>query len=143
MDEDAMLEIPASLAPAEASPQGAGACVPDDEPPIDLVHLARQTQGDSQLEAELLGLFRHQARALSAQLSDPAKSLEQKANIAHKLRGSALAVGAGRVARAAAAIEDSARARRGKPPAAISSAALITIEAAAAEAAAEIERLLG
>ena len=84
-------------------------------------------------------MFRHQARALSAQLSDPGNSLEQKANIAHNLRGSALAVGAGRVARAAAAIEDTARVRHS----AISPEAIIAIEAAAAEAVAEIERLLG
>src|SRR5262249_32940851 len=81
------------------------------DPPLDLVHLARQWLGDHELEAELLGLFRLQAPALTAQLADPSLvSLESKANIAHKLRGSALSVGAGRVARAALCIEELASA---------------------------------
>ena len=54
------------------------------DPPLDLVHLARQCLGDHELEAELLGLFRLQARALTAELSgSPALSLESKAKIAH------------------------------------------------------------
>ena len=40
------------------------------DPPLDLVHLARQCLGDHELEAELLGLFRLQAPALTAQLAD-------------------------------------------------------------------------
>src|SRR5262245_24603300 len=61
----------------------------DFDPPIDLVHLARQCLGDAELEAELLGLFRLQARALAAELSDSVPlTLESKAKIAHKLRGS-------------------------------------------------------
>ena len=40
----------------------------DFDPPLDLVHLARQCLGDHELEAELLGLFRLQARALTAEL---------------------------------------------------------------------------
>ena len=76
------------------------------DPPLDLVHLARQCLGDHELEAELLGLFRLQAPALTAQLADSTLlSLESKAKIAHKLRGSALSVGAGRVARAAWRVE--------------------------------------
>src|ERR1700728_731043 len=76
------------------------------DPPLDLVHLARQCLGDHELEAELLGLFRLHARALTAQLSDSRLlSLESKAKIAHTLRGSALAVGARRVANAAWRIE--------------------------------------
>ena len=71
-------------------------------PPLDLVHLARQGLGDHELEAELLELFRLQARALTAQLSESGHlSFEARAKIAHTLRGSALAVGAGRVAGAA------------------------------------------
>jgi len=77
------------------------------DPPLDLVHLARQCLGDHELEAELLGLFRLQAPALTAQLADQSLlSLESKAKIAHKLRGSALSVGAGRVAQAAWRIEE-------------------------------------
>jgi hypothetical protein len=61
----------------------------DFNPPLDLVHLARQCLGDHELEAELLGLFRLQAPALTAQLADQSLlSLESKAKIAHKLRKS-------------------------------------------------------
>jgi HPt (histidine-containing phosphotransfer) domain-containing protein len=87
------------------------------DPPLDLVHLARQCLGDHELEAELLGLFRLQAPALTAQLADQSLlSLESKAKIAHKLRGSALSVGAGRVARAAWLIEELASAAGARPP---------------------------
>ena len=69
------------------------------DPPLDLVHLARQCLGDHELEAELLQLFRQQAPTLTARLSgSPPLSVDAKAKIAHTLRGSALAVGAGRVA---------------------------------------------
>ena len=136
-----MLEIPASADADKSLPDGESPALGlDDEPPIDLVHLARQCQGDPELEAELLGLFRHQALTLAAQLSAPPKSLESQANIAHKLLGSALAVGAGRVARAAAAIQDKARARPAEPPQAMSQA-IVALEGAVAEAVAEIERL--
>ena len=112
------------------------------DPPLDLVHLARQCLGDAELEAELLGLFRLQARALTAELSrSPFPSLELKAKIAHKIRGSALAVGAMRVAGAAGLVEELASApgdRRCSE--ADATAALI---AAVAEAVAEIDRIRG
>ncbi len=74
----------------------------DSDPPLDLVDLARHCLGDRELEDELLRLFRLQAQTLTAQLSDPSHlSLESKAKIAHKLRGSALVVGARRVGGAA------------------------------------------
>jgi hypothetical protein len=114
----------------------------DFDPPLDLVHLARQCLGDAELEAELLGLFRLQARALTAELShSPLLSLESKAKIAHKLRGSALAVGAMRVAGAAGLIEElalSAGDRRCSE--ADATAALLS---AVAEAVAEIDRIRG
>jgi len=118
-----------------------------DSPIIDLVHLARQCQGDAGLEEELLGLFRRLAPSLVAQLSDPQMRLESKANVAHKLRGSALAIGAERVARAAEAIETAARSRsRGdgpdeEPTEEVSLAVAALIEAAS-EAVAQIDRLL-
>ena len=96
------------------------------------------------MEEELLGLFRRLAAALIAQLSDPHMHLQLKADIAHKLRGSALAIGAARVARASEAIEEMARAaRRGDnpgeegPPLAVSA-----LQEAVSEAIAQIERLL-
>ena len=77
----------------------------DFDPPLDLIHLSRQCLGDHGLEAELLGLFRLQAVALAGELSDSLLSLESKAKIAHRLCGSALAIGAGRVAKAAGRLE--------------------------------------
>ena len=86
------------------------------DPPLDLVHLARHCLGDRALEEELLRLFRLQSNAAAAELSEaPALSLESKANIVHKLRGSALAVGASRVARAATRIEELASAAAREP----------------------------
>ena len=118
-----------------------------DEPPIDLVHLARQCQGVDGLEEELLGLFRRLAGGQAAQLSDPHMELGLKADAAHKLRGSALAIGAGRVARAAEAIEALAREAGGNAPSgertAAAARAVAALQAAVVEAIAEIERLHG
>jgi HPt (histidine-containing phosphotransfer) domain-containing protein len=109
------------------------------DPPLDLVHLARQCLGDHELEAELLGLFRLQARALTAELSDgPALSLESKAKIAHKIRGSALAVGARRVASAARMLEELASRKSEQGAESRATASLLS---ALAEAVAEIERI--
>jgi hypothetical protein len=119
------------------------------DPPLDLVHLARQCLGDHGLEAELLGLFRLQAPALIAELSDPScLSLESKAKIAHKLRGSALAVGARRVASAAWRFEEMAAAagHPSRPDAVQSSAeaeAIVALLSAVTEAVVEIERIRG
>jgi HPt (histidine-containing phosphotransfer) domain-containing protein len=77
--------------------------------PIDLVHLARQTMGDRELEKELLALFDRQA----AQIADRLRNAENgtaSADLAHKLKGSARAVGAGAVAAAAENYEHGARA---------------------------------
>ncbi len=113
--EDFMLERP-HMSPDEALSRPGSPTF--DEPPIDLVHLSRQCQGDQSLGEELLGLFRRLAGAEAARLSDPKFAL--KAEVAHKLRGSALAIGAGRVARAAEAVEFSrgrrARRRNSPPP---------------------------
>ncbi len=77
------------------------------EPAIDLVHLARQTDNDTALEEELLSLFDRQSASLLAQLSAGDAPRRRRADAAHMLRGSALAVGAGPVARAAQAVETS------------------------------------
>jgi hypothetical protein len=115
------------------------------DPPLDLVHLARQCLGDHELETELLELFRLQAPALTAQIADPSLSaLESKAKIAHKLRGSALSVGAGRVARAASRIEELALAENLRPQGRLDEAAEIAaLLSAVAEAVVEIDRILG
>ncbi|MBV8663632.1 MAG: Hpt domain-containing protein [Hyphomicrobiales bacterium] len=76
-----------------------------DEPAIDLVHLARQTDNDRALEDELLALFDRQSASLLAQLSHAGAAVRARVDAAHTLRGSALALGAGAVARAALALE--------------------------------------
>lgn len=73
--------------------------------PIDLVYLARQTGGDSELEQELLALFADQCikhldtiRRANAKLGSDA---------AHTLKGAARAIGAWQVADAAERVEQS------------------------------------
>jgi HPt (histidine-containing phosphotransfer) domain-containing protein len=80
--------------------------------PIDLVHLARQTMGDRDLEAELLALFDRQAAQIAEKLTAPLgeDSPLARADLAHKLKGSARAVGAHAVAAAAENYEHCARA---------------------------------
>ena len=112
------------------------------DPPLDLVHLARQCLGDHELEAELLQLFRQQAPALTARLSgSPPLSVDAKAKIAHTLRGSALAVGAGRVAGAARRIEELAAA--GGDQSSAAARAIAALVSAVSEAVTEIDRLRG
>ena len=119
------------------------------DPALDLVHLARQCLGDHELEAELLGLFRLQAPALTAQLADQSLlPLESKAKIAHKLRGSALSVGAARVARAAWRIEELATAAGSRPPGEVGqrldeAGGIAALLFAVTEAVVEIDRILG
>ena len=121
----------------------------DSDRPLDLVHLARHCLGDCELEDELLRLFRAQSQTLTAQLSDPSQlSLESKANIAHKLRGSALAVGARRVAGAALRIEELASSAGDRPRLDIDdrvaeARALLALLFAVTEAVAEIDRIRG
>jgi chemotaxis protein histidine kinase CheA len=111
-------------------------------PSLDLVHLSRQCLGDRELETELLGIFRLQAPALTAQLSgSPRLSLDAKARIAHTLRGSALAVGAGRVAGAAWRIEELAFG--GGDQSSEEGHAVAALLFAVDEAVAEIDRIRG
>lgn len=69
-------------------------------PPLDLVHLSRQTLGDLELEREILSLFVKQSVQLSQRMFNSSKINEQH-DLAHTLIGSARAVGAWRVAKAA------------------------------------------
>ena len=115
-------------------------------PTVDLFQLARQCQGDARLQHELLGQFRLQSRALCAQLSETAnEALEARAGAAHKLCGSALAVGAGRVAEAARRVENEIRAALGRPSAKAERLprAIAALQLRVAEAIAEIERIHG
>jgi hypothetical protein len=121
----------------------------DSDPPVDLVDLARHCLGDRELEDELLRLFRLQAQTLTAQLSDSSHlSLESKAKIAHKLRGSALVVGARRVGGAALRIEElaSAASDRRRPnidDRVAEARALLALLFAVTQAVAEIDRIRG
>jgi HPt (histidine-containing phosphotransfer) domain-containing protein len=71
--------------------------------PIDLVHLARQTSGNQELELEVLHTFARQARICMSELAGGQSDVISKT--AHKLRGAALAVGAFNVSEAAERIE--------------------------------------
>jgi HPt (histidine-containing phosphotransfer) domain-containing protein len=79
---------------------------------IDLVHLSRQTMGDSILETELLTLFQGQALHCAERLADleGASAAKRGRDLAHTLKGSALAIGAFKLARAAAIYEEAIRA---------------------------------
>lgn len=81
---------------------------PATDRPIDLVHLSRQTLGDRALETELLSLFERQAAQAIERLQQPNGNGERRwrHDLAHTLKGSARAVGAGRVAAAAQSYEE-------------------------------------
>ena len=70
---------------------------------IDLDHLSRMTLGERSLEREVLALFGRQAEILLPRMSSGNVTLAAAA--AHTLKGSALGIGAWRVARAAEAVE--------------------------------------
>lgn len=74
---------------------------------LDLAHLARQTGGDLSLERELLDLFRTRAPELVEKMRLLAGASQNLAvcDLAHQLRGSALALGADSVAAAAETVE--------------------------------------
>jgi HPt (histidine-containing phosphotransfer) domain-containing protein len=82
----------------------------DWRPPVDLAHLARVTLGDRDLDREVLLLFLRQSERAILRLQAPDCDLAAEA---HRLRGSAAAVGAFAVAHAAAAVETTPG--RGKP----------------------------
>jgi HPt (histidine-containing phosphotransfer) domain-containing protein len=73
-----------------------------DDGPIDRVHLKRMTLGEDALEREVLAIFAAQSATLMAALAElPADATE----LAHKLKGSAQAIGAFRVAEGAQWLE--------------------------------------
>jgi HPt (histidine-containing phosphotransfer) domain-containing protein len=70
---------------------------------IDLDHLSRMTLGERSLEREVLELFARQTEILLPRMAAGNAALSAAA--AHTIKGSALGVGAWRVARAAEAVE--------------------------------------
>ena len=80
-------------------------------PELDLDYLRRQTFGDPELEYELLSLFDEQAAQILARLAAPFVEGEapRRAEVAHALKGSALAIGAVATARAAGEYEAALR----------------------------------
>ena len=72
--------------------------------PIDFAHLAKYTLNDRVLEAEVLGLFVEQLPQTLDRLRNARTEQDWRA-AAHTIKGSAQAVGAGRLAAAAAAAE--------------------------------------
>ncbi|MCM2455028.1 Hpt domain-containing protein [Rhizobium sp. CG4] len=71
--------------------------------PVDLAHLAKQTMGDKDLEIEILQLFARNTRVILHELADADHA--KIVALAHRLKGSADAVGAFRVSTAARDLE--------------------------------------
>ena len=99
---------------------------------IDLDHLSRMTLGERSLEREVLALFARQSELLMQRMdvANPANA----AAAAHTLKGSALSVGAWRVAHAAEAVEQAGAAHL--------AAAIAALGAAIQEAATAVAGLL-
>ena len=72
-------------------------------PPVDLVHLARQTFGSADLEREVLQLFVRQGAPLVARIREA--SIGERGALVHRLKGSARSIGAHRVAEITEALE--------------------------------------
>jgi HPt (histidine-containing phosphotransfer) domain-containing protein len=100
---------------------------------VDLDHLKRMTLGDVALEREVLQMFLKQTSSLLVELAD---APTQTGALSHKLKGSARAIGAFRLADQAAALEHAARQGQDR------AAALAALQEAAAEAQAAVEALL-
>ena len=73
--------------------------------PVDLVHLARHTLGDRDLEREVLNLFTTQSVIYLDRLKQARGKTDRKA-AAHTIKGSAKGIGAWHVADCARAVEE-------------------------------------
>ncbi|MFO1148451.1 MAG: Hpt domain-containing protein [Alsobacter sp.] len=71
---------------------------------LDLDHLARQTLHDPELERQIVAMFFEQSAEVLRQIWDAAEH-RQRMEAAHRLKGSARAVGAWRVAEASGRVE--------------------------------------
>jgi HPt (histidine-containing phosphotransfer) domain-containing protein len=79
-------------------------CPPLSARPVDLVHLALQTHGNKDLEAEVLGLFMRQSPVQVTRIAG-ATTAQARFEAAHQLKGSARAIGAAGVADCAESVE--------------------------------------
>jgi HPt (histidine-containing phosphotransfer) domain-containing protein len=104
---------------------------------IDTQHLSRMTLGELSLQREVLALFDRQADILLPRIRRGAPVVA--AASAHTLKGSAVGIGAFKVARAAEAVE---QARGCEISDAAVAAAIDTLATVLEEAKAEIARLL-
>lgn len=109
---------------------------PARERPIDLVHLARQTLGDRNLEVEILQMFEQISHTYIARVKAPENSEDLEISI-HSLKGAAAGVGANSIATIAALAETELR-DQGK----IESETLADLEFAVAEVNTFIQNLL-
>ena len=98
---------------------------------IDPAELEAQTGGDADLAREVLELFAGQCRSILPRLADPALPRDQRADLAHTLKGSAAGVGAVHVRALADAAEAHLRESNGAVP-------VDALAAAVAQALAEI-----
>ncbi|AYD01126.1 Hpt domain-containing protein [Neorhizobium sp. NCHU2750] len=85
------------------TPDNSRTTSPSSDRPIDLVHLARQTMGDKALETEILQMFARQSRGLLQEISTAER--DTAVALAHRLKGSAKAIGAFKVSVAAERLE--------------------------------------
>lgn len=95
----------AALNIAFEAPDNSTGAAPARNRPVDLVHLARQTMGDKALEVEVLQIFARSARACLQELS--VAGPDEIHAIAHRLKGSASAIGAFPLAELAERVETS------------------------------------
>ena len=93
----------ASLQTVACSNPGGETSPPSRGRPVDLVHLARQTLGDRELEREVLALFVQQATTVRDRIATA--TVAERTFLAHGLRGSAAGIGAFGVAAIATEIE--------------------------------------
>lgn len=77
---------------------------PTGSAPVDLVHLARHTLGNRDLEREVLSLFQRQSACYVRRLK-MADTTEEQCAAAHIIKGSSRGIGAWRVAELAEGVE--------------------------------------
>lgn len=71
--------------------------------PLDLVHLSNQTQGDANLEREILGMFLNQSQVYLNMMD--CSDVETRIRAAHSMKGAARGIGAFELADLAEEVE--------------------------------------